>query len=248
MSGKLYPEKRISFVSFLFKKKKRKRRIRGCDRMTQFTAHFWLMAALVAAASYLIGSVSFAVIVSRIGAQDDVRRHGSGNAGMTNILRSYGKKLAVFTAVGDLGKGIVAVALGRMLFSLGEITLLDGGYIAGLFVVLGHLFPLYFGFKGGKGVLTSLGVVLMLNPVVFLILVALLVPLVFIVKIVSLTVLVGYALFPIFTVIVDCFQSKPFLFDLLFSLLISGIGTWAHRENIKRLRAGTEYRFGQKKS
>ena len=82
----------------------------------QLDGWFWWMTVFVAAAAYLIGSVSFAVIVSRIGAQDDVRTHGSGNAGMTNILRTYGKKLAAFTAIGDFGKGIVAVALGRMVF------------------------------------------------------------------------------------------------------------------------------------
>ena len=214
----------------------------------------WLAAGAVALISYLIGSVSFAVIVSRLGAQDDVRKHGSGNAGMTNILRNYGKKLAVFTALGDFGKGVVAVALGRLLFPLfagaapDQIPLfLDAGYIAGLCVILGHLFPLYFGFKGGKGVLTSLGVVLMLNPIVFAMLVVPLVPVVFTVKIVSLTVLIGYVLFPIFTVAVDYFQQGPILFDFCFALLISGIGSFMHRENIKRLRAGTEYRFGQKK-
>ena len=100
--------------------------------LIRFDGRFWLIAALVAAVSYLIGSVSFAVIVSRIGAQDDVRIHGSGNAGMTNILRTYGKKLAFFTAIGDFGKGIVAVALGRMVFGLADIYSFDGGYIAGL--------------------------------------------------------------------------------------------------------------------
>lgn len=208
---------------------------------------FWSFAAIVALAAYLIGSVSFAVIVSRVGAQDDVRRHGSGNAGMTNILRNYGKKMAAFTALGDFGKGIVAVAVGRMIFTLAGITVLDGGYIAGFFVVLGHLFPLYFGFKGGKGVLTSLGVVLMLNWVVFALLVVLLLPVVFIVKIVSLTVIIGYILFPFFTLLINYIEGQPLLFNFAFALLLSCLGAFMHRENIKRLLAGTEYRFGQKK-
>lgn len=212
------------------------------------TPRFWLAAGLAALAAYLIGSVSFAVIVSRVGAQDDVRKHGSGNAGMTNILRNYGKKMAALTAIGDFGKGVVAVALGRMLFLLLGVAAVDGGYIAGFFALLGHLFPLYFGFKGGKGVLTSLGVVLMLNWKVFLMLVVLLVPVVFIVKIVSLTVIIGYVLFPIFTVLVDHFSGKPFWFDLLFALLLSGLGAFMHRENIERLLNGTEYRFGQDKN
>ena len=208
---------------------------------------FWSFAAIVALAAYLIGSVSFAVIVSRVGAQDDVRRHGSGNAGMTNILRNYGKKMAAFTALGDFGKGIVAVAVGRMIFTLAGITVLDGGYIAGFFVVLGHLFPLYFGFKGGKGVLTSLGVVLMLNWVVFALLVVLLLPVVFIVKIVSLTVIIGYILFPFFTLLINYIEGQPLLFKFSFALLMSCLGAFIHPENIKRQLAGTEYPFGQKK-
>ncbi len=206
--------------------------------------------ALVALISYLIGSVSFAVIVSRVGAQDDVRRHGSGNAGMTNILRNYGKKMAAFTAVGDFGKGVVAVALGRLLFPLlaGEAAqLIDAGYVAGFFVILGHLFPLYFGFKGGKGVLTGLGVLLMLDPVVFAILLVLLLPVVFIVRIVSLASILGYALFPVFTVLVNWLRGEPFLFKLCFAVCIGAIGIFMHRSNIKRLLSGTEYRFGQKK-
>lgn len=216
--------------------------------MERFSGTFWLFAILVAAIAYLIGSVSFAVIVSRVGAQDDVRTHGSGNAGMTNILRTYGKKMAAFTAIGDFGKGVVAVALGRMIFSMVGIHDFDGGYIAGLFAILGHLYPVFFGFKGGKGVLTSLGILLMLNWKVFLLLVVLLLPVVFIVKIVSLTVIIGYLLFPIFTVLVDYFTGEDILFNLFFALLISGIGAYKHRENIKRLREGTEYKFGEKKS
>ena len=215
-----------------------------------FTAWTLGALALVALVSYLIGSVSFAVIVSRVGAQDDVRRHGSGNAGMTNILRNYGKKMAALTAIGDFGKGVVAVALGRLLFPLlaGEAAaLVDAGYVAGFFVILGHLFPLYFGFRGGKGVLTGLGVLLMLDPVVFAILLVLLLPVVFLVRIVSLASVLGYALFPVFTVVVHWLRGDPFLFKLCFAVCIAAIGIFMHRSNIRRLLNGTEYRFGQKK-
>ena len=215
-----------------------------------FTAWTLGALALVALVSYLIGSVSFAVIVSRVGAQDDVRRHGSGNAGMTNILRNYGKKMAALTAIGDFGKGVVAVALGRLLFPLlaGEAAaLVDAGYVAGFFVILGHLFPLYFGFRGGKGVLTGLGVLLMLDPVVFSILLVLLLPVVFLVRIVSLASVLGYALFPVFTVVVNWLRGDPFLFKLCFAVCIAAIGIFMHRSNIRRLLNGTEYRFGQKK-
>lgn len=216
------------------------------------TGRFWISALMTAVAAYLIGSVSFAVIISRLCAQDDVRSHGSGNAGMTNILRTYGKKLAALTALGDFGKGIVAVSLGRLIFNLAAggadapaiYNAFDGGYIAGLFVILGHVFPLYFQFKGGKGVLTSLGVVTILNPLVFSIIVILMVPFVFLVKIVSLASVVGFMLFPIVTTAVNLISKEPFLFDLFFSLCISGMGIWMHRTNIKRLLNGTEYKFG----
>lgn len=205
-----------------------------------------LFAAVVALVSYLLGSVSFAVIVSRIGAKDDVRNHGSGNAGMTNILRSYGKKMAAFTAIGDFGKGVIAVALGRIIFSLAGIQGIDAGYIAGLFVILGHLYPLFFGFKGGKGVLTSLGAAVIVSPVPFLVIAGIAIPTVFAVKIVSLISVIGFALYPFVVVAVDLLLDKPLWGELLFSLIVSSLGIWKHRSNIQRLRAGTEYKFGQK--
>lgn len=205
-----------------------------------------LFAAVVALVSYLLGSVSFAVIVSRIGAKDDVRNHGSGNAGMTNILRSYGKKMAAFTAIGDFGKGVIAVALGRIIFSLAGIQGIDAGYIAGLFVILGHLYPLFFGFKGGKGVLTSLGAAVIVSPIPFLVIAGIAIPTVFAVKIVSLISVIGFALYPFVVVAVDLLLDKPFLGELIFALVVSGLGIWKHRGNIQRLRAGTEYKFGQK--
>ena len=205
-----------------------------------------LFAAVVALVSYLLGSVSFAVIVSRIGAKDDVRNHGSGNAGMTNILRSYGKKMAAFTAIGDFGKGVIAVALGRIIFSLAGIQGIDAGYIAGLFVILGHLYPLFFGFKGGKGVLTSLGAAVIVSPIPFLVIAGIAIPTVFAVKIVSLISVIGFALYPVVVVAVDLLLDKPLWGELLFSLIVSSLGIWKHRGNIQRLRAGTEYKFGQK--
>ncbi len=204
-----------------------------------------LFAAVVALVSYLLGSVSFAVIVSRIGAKDDVRNHGSGNAGMTNILRSYGKKMAAFTAIGDFGKGVIAVALGRIIFSLAGIQGIDAGYIAGLFVILGHLYPLFFGFKGGKGVLTSLGAAVIVSPIPFLVIAGIAIPTVFAVKIVSLISIIGFALYPFVVVAVDLLLDKPLWGELLFSLIVSSLGIWKHRSNIQRLRAGTEYKFGQ---
>lgn len=97
------------------------------------------------------GSISSAVIVSRIYAHDDVRKYGSKNAGMTNVLRTYGKLPALFTFLGDFFKGVLAVVAGRLIFSVMGVTAFDAGYLAGFFALLGHLYPIYFGFKGGQG-------------------------------------------------------------------------------------------------
>ena len=141
--------------------------------------------------AYLLGSISFAIIVSRIYAHDDVRKYGSKNAGMTNILRTYGKMPAFFTLLGDFLKGVLAVVIGRWIFSIFGVTEFDAGYLAGFFALLGHLYPIYFGFKGGKGVLTSLGIILVVNPLVFFILLIIFLPVLFITRIVSLVSVTG---------------------------------------------------------
>ena len=115
--------------------------------------------ALSAVIAYLLGSINFAIIVSKIYAHDDVRKYGSKNAGMTNILRTYGKLPAFFTLLGDFFKGVLAVVIARTIFSAMGVDAFDAGYAAGFFALLGHLYPVFFGFKGGKGVLTSLGII-----------------------------------------------------------------------------------------
>lgn len=203
-----------------------------------------VLAAIVA---YLLGSISSAVIVSRVYAHDDVRKYGSKNAGMTNVLRTYGKLPALFTFLGDFVKGILAVLAGRLIFSLLGVTDFDAGYLAGFFALLGHLYPIYFGFKGGKGVLTSLGIILVVNPLVLLILLIIFLPVLFITRIVSLVSVTGAVLYPFVTLIVDLCLRKPVLFDFLFAVLFSLIVIWRHRSNIQRLLNGTERRIGDKK-
>lgn len=197
-----------------------------------------LLSALCA---YLLGSINSAILVSHFYAKDDIRKYGSGNAGMTNILRTYGKVPAVFTALGDFGKGAIAVLIGRLIFHILGIDNVDGGYAAGFFALIGHLFPLYFGFKGGKGVLTSSGVVFVIHPLIFFVLACIVIPTMFITKIVSLGSLLAAVLFPIATFL---FTGFNFDLDLLFSLLISGVVIYMHRANIKRLLNGTENKFG----
>lgn len=203
--------------------------------------------AITALIAYLLGSISFAIIVSKVYAHDDVRKYGSKNAGMTNILRTYGKLPAFFTLLGDFLKGVLAVVIGRWIFLTMGITAFDAGYVAGFFALLGHLYPVYFGFKGGKGVLTSLGIILVVNPLVFFILLIIFLPILFITKIVSLISITGALLYPVITLVVDLCLRKPALFDVLFAALFSVIVIYKHKDNIRRLLNGTEKRIGDKK-
>lgn len=205
-----------------------------------------LAIAIVAVGSYLFGSLNFGIIVSKILAKDDIRSHGSGGAGMTNMLRTYGKGPAALTAVGDFLKAVLSIFLSRILFQRLGITLLDAGYISGLFVILGHVYPVFFGFRGGKGVMTTLGVIMLVNPLVFLVIVIIFVPLVFITKIVSLASVIGAIVYPAITFAIAKIMHQPVFFSTLFAVAYMAIILIMHRSNIKRLLNGTEYKFGQK--
>ena len=128
-----------------------------------------LIAAVSAVQAYLLGSIDTGILVSKFLYHDDVRKYGSGAAGMTNMLRTFGKKAAALTAFGDVLKGVLAVCIGRWLFTLmPESTMLSpylAVYLAAIFAIIGHLKPLYFGFKGGKGVLVAGGTILAIQPV-----------------------------------------------------------------------------------
>ena len=141
----------------------------------------------------------------------------------------------------------MAVLLGRLFFSLFGVTSFDGAYVAGLFALLGHMYPIYFGFKGGKGVLTSAGIILVINPITLLILLAEFLIAFGISKMVSLGSIVDAVSYPIVTYIVLRVTGEPALINTLFAALIGLIVLYLHRENIKRIIAGTEYKFGQKK-
>lgn len=202
-----------------------------------------IVTALV---SYLLGSICFGIIVSKKEKIGDVREHGSGSAGMTNVLRTYGASKAALTALGDFGKGIVSIVLARYVFMPFFGSSFDLGYVAGLFVLIGHIYPIYFKFHGGKGVLTALGIIFLLDPIVFICLIAVGLPIMLITRTVSIGSITGAALFPVFTLIVRLIQHQPWKTDFLFSLIISIIVIYMHRENIDRLRKGTENRFDKK--
>ena len=128
-----------------------------------------LIVLAAAAQAYLLGSVDTGILISNYLYHDDVRNHGSGAAGMTNMLRTFGKKAAALTAAGDVLKGVAAVCIGRWLFGYlpagGAVSPYLGVYLSAILAVVGHLKPLYFGFKGGKGVLVAGGAILAIQPI-----------------------------------------------------------------------------------
>ena len=209
-----------------------------------------LLLAAAAAAAYLLGSIDLGVVVSRLVYQEDVRSKGSGNAGATNMLRTYGKAAAALTLAGDLGKGVLAVALGRLLFGLCTVSpewAVYGGYVAAIFAVCGHLWPVWFGFKGGKGVAVAAGAILATEPVVLLALAVVFFALAFATRIVSLSSVTVAALYPVFTALWSWYTGRSVWFTTLCALVMGLLVIWMHRANIQRLKNGTEYKFGQKK-
>ena len=199
---------------------------------------------------YLLGSINFGVVVSRLLYHEDIRTKGSGNAGTTNILRTYGKKAAALTLAGDLGKGVAAVLLAQFLagWLLNDIaSAISAGYIASIAAVCGHLWPVWFGFKGGKGVAVAAGAILAAQPVVLLGLLVIFFALAFSTKIVSLSSIVAAVAYPIFTCLWSMHKGYDVFVTTGCAALMAVLVIWMHRENIKRLLAGTEYKFGQKK-
>ncbi len=199
---------------------------------------------LVAITSYLLGSLNFALILSKKMYGQDIRKFGSNNAGTTNMMRTYGKKAAFLTILGDIAKGIVAVLIGR--FAMGVML---GGYVAALFCVIGHIFPLFYGFKGGKGVATAAATILMLNPVVFCFIIIVFILTVVCTRYISLGSVLAAALFPLLTFYstmpsVFMFRGFAFLCSFLMAVLVIA----KHHQNISRLAHGTESKFSFKKS
>jgi glycerol-3-phosphate acyltransferase PlsY len=187
--------------------------------------------------SYLIGSVSFAVLASRIFRLPDPRTYGSGNPGAANVLRSGKVPAALFTLFGDAAKGVAAVLLARLLgpsIGVGSITVA----LCALAVVLGHLYPVFFGFKGGKGVATAFGALLALNPWAALVAIAVFLLAVALFRYVSL----GSILAAVAAAVVD-----PLVFgwsaESAAVLAIAVLVIWRHRANIQRLQRGTESRL-----
>ena len=217
--------------------------------MNEFPNMIFVYVA-TAVISYLIGSLNMAILISKFHKSKDIRDYGSGNAGMTNMLRTFGKRAATWTFVGDFLKGAIVVFVAREIGKSLQMNL-DLAYIAALFVMLGHIYPLYFGFKGGKGIATALGAMFVLNWIAFVTIAIGVAPMVFIIKIVSAVCLCGASLYPVLNFVVLFLQGKSFFGEVVpytaMSLLMAVLVFYAHRDNIKRLRNGTEPSFGSKK-
>lgn len=196
----------------------------------------WILVLVV---SYLLGCIQTGVIIS--GAQHvDIRAHGSKSTGTTNVFRVLGAKASLVTFVGDVLKGVLACLLG--LWLLGN----TGASLAGIAVVLGHMYPVFYKFKGGKGVATSLGTSLVLNPLLGLILLAVSAVGIAITHVVSIFSIVSLVAFGL----INPFLCKGDVAEIIYSIVLALLVVWAHRANIKRLLSGTENKldFSRKKT
>ncbi len=187
--------------------------------------------------SYLIGNFSSAYILGKLFKRKDVREYGSGNAGATNALRVFGLKIGFIAFILDILKGILATTIGSKLLGY------NGALIAGIFVVLGHNWPVFLNFKGGKGVATSLGVMLFLHWPTTLICAVISIAIIAITRYVSLGSILGAILMPI----LGSIMKRPFHFEfLLTTLFLAVMALCRHRGNIQRLKSGRESKLGDK--
>lgn len=204
---------------------------------------------IVAIIAYLIGSINFSIIISKKMAGFDVREKGSGNAGTTNMLRSVGKRAAALTLLCDILKGVVAILLailvGAIIKNVDKALLVQSASIA---VVIGHTFPIFFGFKGGKGVATSLGILLMVNWKIGLICLVFALALIILTRMVSLGSIGAAILYPVLVLFIHTnYTVSEGSGYFIFSVILAVIVAFNHRTNIKRLMNGTESRISLKK-
>lgn len=188
---------------------------------------------IVAVLAYLIGSINSSILVGRLHGID-IRQHGSGNAGVTNTLRTLGKGAAALVLVGDFLKGVAAVLIGL------AISDNIGGLIGGLFSIFGHNWPVYFGFKGGKGILTSLAVVFTIDWRIGLIATAIGVLVIALTRFVSLASIIGAAVLPVLFYFIESYRGISKIHAVVFSLIISILAIYKHRSNIGRLISKSE--------
>lgn len=216
--------------------------IADCASRGAFGAMFWVVTVFSVLAllvvPYFLGSINFGIIISKLFHGEDIREYGSGNAGMTNMLRTYGKRDAAITLIGDALKAVVAVILGRILFGI------SGGYVAGLTCILGHAFPCYYKFKGGKGMVVTAATIAVIDWRIFLVLLGIFILVVAFSKYISLGSVCGMLVFPLLVQVWD----RGLSINVLLSCLISALVIFLHRGNIKRIYNGTESKLSLSKT
>jgi glycerol-3-phosphate acyltransferase PlsY len=208
------------------------------DKLIQTTMNPWLISIPLA---YLLGSIPFGYLLVRLFLHKDIRATGSGNIGATNVVRSGAKGLGIATLLLDMAKAYVAVKIAQHL-APGNYDL---AVVAAVAAILGHVFPIWLGFRGGKGVASALGVFLALTPISAACTFAVFLVIVLITRYVSLASIVGSAAFPLFGFHFVPFRTPIVIAGFLFIPLLIIV---KHQQNIRRLLAGTESRFGAKKA
>lgn len=202
---------------------------------------------IISVIAYFIGSISFSVILSRKFAGFDVRDKGSKNAGATNVLRTVGKKVAALTLLCDILKGVIAIVIAMIAGKIWtDVDMEILKYLAGFFAILGHTFPIFFEFRGGKGIATALGVLLVTNWQIALICLMFALVLMVIFKMVSMGSIFSAILFPILTIFIKQHYIVPGNY-IIFGILIAVFVIYNHRANLKRILEGKENKLSFKK-
>ncbi len=237
------------------------------EEISTFFSTYWLQAIVAVIVSYLVSSINTSIIVTKIVLHQDIRTMGSGNAGFTNVMRCVGKIPAWITFVGDFLKGVIAVGLALCLMISAEGRQSDVWraylmYLAGLFAVVGHSFPIYYKFKGGKGVVTSFAVMAMTDWRALLCVLIIFAVFFLISRIVSLSSISVFALFGFITLfwrlmdyynVTNAFSPLPdpslsvVIFSTVSAFMIGLLVIVRHKDNIKRLINGTEKKIKAKK-
>ncbi len=204
----------------------------------------YILDAIIA---YLLGSISFSVIFSKKIAGIDVREEGSKNAGTTYVFRTVGKKAAALTLICDILKGVIAVLIGYAIsFITKDLNAALLVQIAGIFAINGHTFPVFYKFKGGKGIATSLGILLLVNYQIGLICLVFWLIIVIFTRMVSLGSIMAAILFPVLTI----FIAQNYLVEgnyIIFGIVVAVLVVFNHRSNVKRILEGKENKLSFKK-
>ncbi len=203
----------------------------------------YIAAAIAGVIAYLLGSINSSILVGRLFGVKDIRQHGSGNAGATNTLRTIGKKAAALVFAGDVLKGVIAVLIAKLAAFLLHTDGTIAVFAAALLAVLGHNYPLYFGFKGGKGIATSAAVILMIDPLLGICVFVFALLVMLITRYVSVGSMAAATAFPV-AVAIWRHDNVPYL---IFAVALGLLAIFRHKENIKRLVKGTESKLGAKK-